>query len=35
VVVSDDDEVEAVVEAGVDGGWRLSRIVRGTPLQGG
>lgn len=35
VVVSDDDEVEAVVEAGADGGWRLSRIVRGTPLQGG
>lgn len=35
VVVSDDDEVEAVVEAAADGGWRLTRIVRGTSLQGG
>jgi tRNA pseudouridine55 synthase len=29
-----DSEVEAVIEMGADGGWRLVRMLRGTPLQG-
>lgn len=28
------DEVEAVVEVGTGGGWRLVRMLRGAPLQG-
>jgi tRNA pseudouridine55 synthase len=30
-----EDEVEAVIEVGAGGGWRLVRMLRGSPLQGG
>jgi tRNA pseudouridine55 synthase len=29
-----DSEVEAVIEVGAGGGWRLVRLLRGVPLQG-